>query len=362
MFYLKNLKINFWLFLAFCLSPFFWINLFSIFYYNNKCYQKKITRKKKVIITRNYILLSDGYKLVANYHFFPNSKPLFVFVHGLGSHLHETKWLEAIFLQKQYSYLNYSRRHSGINADSDFKNYSLNFEIYDCQEILITLRNLYPHKKIIVIGHSLGAILLLKIATLPEIQDLDFTFALINSPTQLAFFTNKTFLPKIVYHFFITNFSYKFLNFSRYVMPNFFPVLVNCSKYCDNQKYNNFFKFCQQKKVNFSAVTNYMKVNNFTFRKLPLYYFTYIISLSEDGFKNIHHNQKNKIIFFQSKNDLFFDAKIMQKYQINWKANKNIRIVNLEIMSHRFFFDETANKKYFLKYILSQLDDNNFAK
>lgn len=122
-------------------------------------YPRDISRKQNTepTLLSSHIVLSDGKTLYAVNTIDESDNPIIIGIHGLGGHAEGFYYFIKYSIQNGISFLAFDLRGFGHweNNRGDIEN--LKIWLLDIKDIILTIKKMYPNRKLILLGESLGA-------------------------------------------------------------------------------------------------------------------------------------------------------------------------------------------------------------
>ena len=122
-------------------------------------YPRDISRKQNTepALLSSHIVLSEGKTLYAVNTIDESDNPIIIGIHGLGGHAETFNNFIKYSKQNGISFLAFDLRGFGHweNNIGDIEN--LKIWLLDIKDVIVTIKKMYPHRKIILLGESLGA-------------------------------------------------------------------------------------------------------------------------------------------------------------------------------------------------------------
>lgn len=280
-----------------------------------ECNHIKIKAEPK--LSKNKIIFRDGYEADYTKSIFLSSERIFILFHGLNSCSFELKNVEIFLKSKNESVINFNQRNWGDNKNVEC--YHFGTLIDDYYDLIKIAKKKYPKKKIVLIGHSMGAVVLNYLFKKYKNLNSEIKIIMINYPTKYFvdidnFIFNKN---KSFFHFFLNGLIF-------------------------NKKIKLKFLNAESRKKIVKNKTLFIQNDIFVIRNLPFYFFTSFIYLMFSFKKTLSNNKKNKFLIFIGSKDEFTNWKTLNKHKKYFIENnkKNIKLQILKNVKHQCFFDK----------------------
>ncbi len=313
------LLISIWL-LAWIFVIYFIYRFYVLFWIN----KTPILRKFSAKFSSNHIVLGDGYFLESKIYE-GNSDVIFITIHGMSGSM--TEFIPfAISAQKSgHSVLIWSQRNWGHNqSDSSYHVKTLVDDIHEVSKLILKQ---YPSKRIVFVGHSLGAMCLGKLMSDYRDFPVDTRFCLINFVTKR--FPRISNFSKI--NFFLTEQLFRGLFFNQNSILRLQPNLA-------------------KDKALSPAIRDVIKLD--IKKVIPFYFIVNNFSLIGRVVPDLQSNKNNKILLiFGGLDRLQNQNKIKRIAQKFYYTNPNIHLIIHPEMKHLFPKDLEKQTRFYKSII-----------